>query len=86
MTTKPAIPRGISVNAFAEAVDLHPETVRDQIRDGIVPHYRIGRTIRIPLSFLEDKQREAYAEKVVANMPALTAAQIAKLTALLDVD
>ncbi len=53
---------------------------------GEIPSYRIGGSIRIPLSYIEELQRRAYVEEVVAAMPPLTKAQIVKLTGLLNHD
>jgi excisionase family DNA binding protein len=82
--TTPPIPRGISIRDFAESQGLREETIRDKVSAGEIPHYRLGRNIRIPLDYLETLQRRAYVEETVAAMPPLTPAQITKLMALLD--
>ncbi len=83
-TVRQRIPRGITVRQLAESQGIHPDTIRDKVASGEIPSYRIGGSIRIPLSYIEELQRRAYVEEVVAAMPPLSAAQIVKLTGLFD--
>jgi hypothetical protein len=52
------ISRGITVREFAAINSMSVPGVHKGIREGFIPCYRLGkRSIRIPLSFLEQLQR-----------------------------
>jgi Helix-turn-helix domain len=83
------ISRGITVREFAEINSMSIAGVQRQIREGFIPCYRIGKSVRIPLSFLEQLQRggnvEAAIEQLVAAAPPLTVDQRSRISALLRV-
>jgi len=39
----------ITINQAAELLRVHPNTIRNWIRDGIVRHYQVGRGYRVLL-------------------------------------
>lgn len=83
-----SVSRGVSVREFAELNDASEAVVRRQIRDGTIPSYRIGKLLRIPLSYLEQLQRpdaaiDAAIDAIVATAPALTDDQRNRISALL---
>lgn len=38
----------LTVDQVAEVLGLHPQTVRKQIAEGVIPSIRYGRAIRVP--------------------------------------
>jgi hypothetical protein len=88
------ISRGVTVREFAELNSMSIAGIQRQIREGFIPCYRIGKSVRIPLSFLEQLQQqqqqqpdppEAAIEQLVATAPKLTADQRSRISALLRV-
>jgi hypothetical protein len=87
------ISRGITVREFAEINSMSIAGIQRQIREGFIPCYRIGKSVRIPLSFLQQLQQqqqqpdplEAAIDQLVATAPELTADQRARISALLRV-
>ena len=62
--------------------------VRRAFREGKIPGYRIGATIRIPLSYISELQQPASAidaviDRIVAQAPPLTDDQRNRISALL---
>lgn len=43
----------LSVEEYAERLNVSPYTVYREIKKGTIPHVRVGKAIRIPLSALE---------------------------------
>jgi Helix-turn-helix domain len=52
------ISRGVTVREFAELNSMSIAGIQRQIREGFIPCYRIGKSVRIPLSFLEQLQQQ----------------------------
>jgi Helix-turn-helix domain len=86
------ISRGVTVREFAELNSMSIAGIQRQIREGFIPCYRIGKSVRIPLSFLEQLQQqqqsdplEAAIDQLIAIAPKLTADQRSRISALLRV-
>lgn len=46
-------PEWLTVEQAAEILDLHPKTIRRQLKNGDLPGRKFGRQFRIPASALE---------------------------------
>jgi excisionase family DNA binding protein len=82
-----SVSRGISIREYAELNGVCESTVKRAIREGKIPAYRVGKSRRIPLSHLEQLQRndpiEAEIERIVSAAPPLTDDQRNRIAALL---
>jgi excisionase family DNA binding protein len=52
-TTRSYPRKMLTVNEYAQAMDVDPSTVRRWVKAGRVPVVRVGRTVRIPAAALE---------------------------------
>ncbi len=55
---KPIQPNLITIKQAAEALGIHPQTLRGWLADG-APHFRVGKVVRVDLNDLR-----AWAEEV----------------------
>lgn len=50
--------KAYTVKELAEYLQCHAQTVYDRVREGVIPHYRIGRSIRFVLTEVLDWCRQ----------------------------